>query len=35
MSEHLVLVSHGRFSEEIKKSAELIMGPQDTNSTVG
>ncbi|MBD9866234.1 PTS sugar transporter subunit IIA, partial [Enterococcus faecalis] len=24
MSEHLVLVSHGRFCEELKKSAEMI-----------
>ncbi|HCS98354.1 MAG TPA: PTS fructose transporter subunit IIA, partial [Enterococcus faecalis] len=29
MSEHLVLVSHGRFCEELKKSAEMIMGPQE------
>lgn len=34
MSEHLVLVSHGRFCEELKKSAEMIMGPQATISTV-
>ena len=34
MSEHLVLVSHGRFCEELKKSAEMIIGPQETNSTV-
>ena len=34
MSEHLVLVSHGRFCEELKKSAEMIMGPQETLSTV-
>lgn len=34
MSEHLVLVSHGRFCEELKKSAEMIMGPQETISTV-
>ena len=25
MSEHLVLVSHGRFCEELKKSAEMII----------
>lgn len=25
----LVLVSHGRFCEELKKSTEMIMGPQD------
>lgn len=30
MSKHLVLVSHGRFCEELKKSTEMIMGPQDT-----
>ena len=34
MSEHLVLVSHGRFCEELKKSAEMIIGPQETISTV-
>lgn len=30
MSKHLVLVSHGRFCEELKKSTEMIMGPQET-----
>lgn len=30
MSKHLVLVSHGCFCEELKKSTEMIMGPQDT-----
>ncbi|MBJ8325759.1 PTS sugar transporter subunit IIA [Streptococcus pacificus] len=29
MSKHLVLVSHGLFSEELKKSTEMIMGPQE------
>lgn len=29
MSKHLVLVSHGLFCEELKKSTEMIMGPQD------
>lgn len=29
MSKQLVLVSHGRFCEELKKSTEMIMGPQD------
>lgn len=33
MSEHLVLVSHGRFARNWK-SAEMIMGPQETISTV-
>lgn len=34
MGKHLVLVSHGRFCEELKKSTEMIMGPQDTIHTV-
>jgi len=34
MSE-LVLVSHGQFCVELKKSAEMIMGPQDNIYTVG
>lgn len=34
MSE-LVLVSHGQLCVELKKSAEMIMGPQDNIYTVG
>lgn len=34
MTKHLVLVSHGRFCEELKNSTEMIMGPQDTIHTV-
>lgn len=34
MSE-LVLISHGLFCQELKKSAEMIMGPQDNIHTVG
>lgn len=33
MSE-LVLISHGQFCTELKKSAEMIMGPQDNIHTV-
>lgn len=29
MSKELVLISHGKMAEELKKSAELIMGPQE------
>ncbi|MGT2846923.1 PTS sugar transporter subunit IIA [Streptococcus massiliensis] len=29
MAKDLILVSHGRFCEELKKSVEMIMGPQD------
>lgn len=29
MTKQLVLVSHGRFCEELKKSTEMIMGPQE------
>ena len=29
MAKQLVLVSHGRFCEELKASTEMIMGPQD------
>ena len=29
MSKSLILVSHGRFCEELKGSTEMIMGPQD------
>ncbi|EME8111158.1 PTS fructose transporter subunit IIA [Enterococcus faecium] len=28
MSKQLVLISHGKFCEELKKSTEMIMGPQ-------
>lgn len=34
MSKHLVLISHGRFCEELKASTEMIMGPQDNIHTV-
>ena len=34
MSKQLILVSHGRFCEELKKSAEMIMGPQEMIATV-
>lgn len=34
MAKDLVLISHGRMAEEVKKSAELIMGPQDHIHTV-
>ena len=34
MSKHLVLVSHGRFCEELKVSTEMIMGPQENIHTV-
>ena len=33
-AEELVLISHGRLAEEMKKSAELIMGPQKHIHTV-
>lgn len=29
MSKKLVLVSHGLFCEELKKTAEMVMGPQE------
>lgn len=35
MSKDLVLVSHGLFCEELKKSTEMIMGPQESIHTVG
>ncbi|MBU5364879.1 PTS sugar transporter subunit IIA [Enterococcus devriesei] len=35
MSKALVLVSHGLFCEELKKSTEMIMGPQENIHTVG
>ena len=34
MTKDLILVSHGRFCEELKKSVEMIMGPQDCIHTV-
>lgn len=34
MSKQLVLVSHGRFCEELKGSTEMIMGPQENIHTV-
>ncbi len=34
MSRQLVLISHGKFCEELKKSTEMIMGPQDMIYTV-
>ncbi|MGT2866093.1 PTS sugar transporter subunit IIA [Streptococcus fryi] len=34
MGKQLVLVSHGRFCEELKHSTEMIMGPQDSIHTV-
>lgn len=34
MTKQLVLVSHGRFCEELKKSTEMIMGPLDFIHTV-
>lgn len=34
MGKHLVLVSHGHFCEELKKSTEMIMGPQESIHTV-
>ncbi|MCO5542314.1 PTS sugar transporter subunit IIA [Enterococcus faecalis] len=35
MDNHLVLVSHGRFCEELKKSIEMIMGTQKEIYAVG
>ncbi|WP_251865792.1 PTS sugar transporter subunit IIA [Enterococcus malodoratus] len=35
MGKNLVLVSHGLFCEELKKSTEMIMGPQENIYTVG
>ncbi|MDU5511684.1 PTS fructose transporter subunit IIA [Enterococcus gilvus] len=35
MSKELVLISHGLFCEELKKSTEMIMGPQKSIHTVG
>lgn len=34
MAKNLVLVSHGIFCEELKKSTEMIMGPQENIFTV-
>lgn len=34
MKHSLVLISHGRFCEELKNSAEMIMGSQDNIYTV-
>lgn len=34
MSKHLILVSHGLFCQELKKSTEMIMGEQDAIHTV-
>ena len=34
MSKQLVLVSHGRFCEELKRSTEMIMGPQESIHSV-
>jgi PTS system mannose-specific IIA component len=35
MSKDLVLISHGLFCEELKKSTEMIMGPQKSIHVVG
>lgn len=35
MGKQLILVSHGLFCEELKKSTEMIMGPQESIHTVG
>ncbi|MFU2182138.1 PTS sugar transporter subunit IIA [Streptococcus pluranimalium] len=35
MVKDLILVSHGHFSEELKKSTEMIMGPQENIHAVG
>ena len=35
MGKQLVLISHGLFCEELKKSTEMIMGPQENIHTVG
>lgn len=34
MEKQLVLISHGRLCEELKRSTEMIMGPQETIHTV-
>lgn len=35
MSKYLILVSHGNFSQELKKSVEMIMGPQENIHAIG
>lgn len=35
MEKQLILVSHGHFATELKKSTEMIMGPQDNIHAVG
>ena len=34
MSKQLVLISHGRFCEELQRSTEMIMGPQESIHSV-
>ena len=34
MSYQLVLISHGRFCEELQRSTEMIMGPQESIHSV-
>lgn len=34
MNGHLILISHGNLCEELKKSTEMIMGPQETIHSV-
>lgn len=34
MGKHLILISHGTFCEELKRSTEMIMGPQHIIHTV-
>ena len=34
MVKSLILVSHGRFCEELKGSTEMIIGPQDNINAV-
>ena len=34
MSKQLVLISHGRFCEELKTTTEMIMGPQESIHSV-
>lgn len=35
MAKNLILISHGLFCEELKKSTEMIMGPQEMIHAVG
>ncbi|MGT2932421.1 PTS sugar transporter subunit IIA [Streptococcus catagoni] len=35
MTKKLILVSHGNFCHELKKSTEMIMGPQDDLISIG